>query len=98
MSLSYNVTLDDWIGYCKLLVVVSLLLALCRIGFPNAYSLMNHWQDYIDTVMKSRSGIAVDLADYGILGSTGLAAGAFLLSPWAEENVPDIQLTVFPSV
>ena len=32
----------------------------------------------------------------GAFGSPGFSAGAFLLSPWAKDGIPDIQLTVFP--
>jgi choline dehydrogenase-like flavoprotein len=34
----------------------------------------------------------------GTLGTAGFAAGAFLRSPWASDQGPDIQLTVFPRV
>ena len=34
----------------------------------------------------------------GALGTPGFAAGAFLRSPWADDEAPDLQLTVFPRV
>ena len=34
----------------------------------------------------------------GVLGTPGFSVGAFLASPWADEAVPDIQLTVFPRI
>lgn len=35
---------------------------------------------------------------YGVLGTSGISAGAFLCSPFSINGVPDIQLTVFPTV
>jgi hypothetical protein len=32
------------------------------------------------------------------MGSSGLSAGAFLVSPYSTDGAPDIQLTVFPTV
>lgn len=38
-------------------------------------------------------------ADYGMLGRNGISAGAFLASPYAANaTMPDIQITVYPSV
>ena len=34
----------------------------------------------------------------GAFATAGFSAGAFLTSPWANETIPDIQLTVFPRV
>jgi choline dehydrogenase len=34
----------------------------------------------------------------GTFGTPGFSAGAFLRSPWAKDDAPDIQLTVFPRV
>ena len=34
----------------------------------------------------------------GAFATPGFSAGAFLTSPWANDSVPDIQLTVFPRV
>lgn len=34
----------------------------------------------------------------GIMGTSGFSTGAFLRSPWAISDAPDIQLTVFPRV
>ena len=37
--------------------------------------------------------------DFGLLGRNGISAGAFLVSPYADNpEVADIQLSVFPSV
>jgi hypothetical protein len=33
-----------------------------------------------------------------ILGTVGLSAGAFLVSPYSLDGVPDIQLTAYPKV
>lgn len=35
---------------------------------------------------------------FGVFSSPGFSAGAFLKSPFAVDKVPDIQLTVFPTV
>jgi hypothetical protein len=35
---------------------------------------------------------------FGVLGSPGFSAGAFLVSPFSPDGVPDIQLTVYPQV
>ena len=37
-------------------------------------------------------------ARIGTLGTPGFAAGAFLRSPWSDDEAPDLQLTVFPRV
>jgi len=65
--------------------------------YPSAYSTINGWGSYIDAINKSLSGISVSKEDIGILGSPGISAGAFLISPFAQNNIPDIQLTVFPT-
>lgn len=37
--------------------------------------------------------------DFGLLGRNGISAGAFLVSPYADDpEVADIQMSVFPSV
>ena len=36
--------------------------------------------------------------NFGLLGSSGISAGAFLKSPWVLDDAPDIQLTLFPTV
>jgi hypothetical protein len=37
--------------------------------------------------------------DFGMLGRNGISAGAFLASPYAvNASVPDIQLTLYPTV
>jgi hypothetical protein len=37
--------------------------------------------------------------DFGMLGRNGISAGAFLASPYAvNSSVPDIQLTLYPTV
>ncbi len=38
------------------------------------------------------------LEQIGVLGSPGFGVGAFLISPFANEPVPDIQVTVYPTV
>ena len=42
--------------------------------------------------------IQVTSTDYGLMGSSGISAGAFLVSPYSTDGAPDIQLTVFPTV
>ena len=68
------------------------------IAYPNAYSLINKWGDYIDAVTRAKNGEIVSKKDFGILASVGLSAGGFLVSPFATDGVADIQLTVFPVV
>ena len=78
------------------------------LGSPSAYSFPTYWEQYLNAVLRARAGghRAVPLSEYGVFGSTGIGAGAFLCSPYAEvvqENnesvtVPDIQLTLFPAV
>lgn len=67
-------------------------------SYENAYTLASQWGTYVDTVEKSKRGEVVSPLNYGVLGSAGLAAGAFLKSPYAVNGIPDIQLTVFPTV
>jgi choline dehydrogenase-like flavoprotein len=52
-----------------------------------------------DDASKLTDEVQDDLKDrLGTLGTAGFSAGAFLRSPWAEDESPDIQLTVFPRV
>ena len=62
-------------------------------SYPSAYTLSNQWSEYIDSISSKNSG-----NNFGMLGSTGVSAGGFLISPYATDNQPDIQLTVYPTV
>ncbi len=62
-------------------------------SYPSAYTLSNQWSEYIDSIASKNSNNY-----FGMLGSTGVSAGGFLTSPYATDNQPDIQLTVFPTV
>lgn len=69
--------------------------AVC-VALPLAFSVISKWGQYLDAVEKAKMGIKMKVEDFGSLGSSGLAAGAFLTSPFSDGR-PDIQLTVFPS-
>jgi choline dehydrogenase-like flavoprotein len=74
------------------------------------YTVADEMEDYFLSVAQledSQSGdapslreeVEADLQDrLGTFGTAGFSAGAFLRSPWAEDESPDIQLTVFPRV
>lgn len=74
------------------------------------YTVADEMEDYVLSVAQlenSQSGdtptvteeVEDDLKDrLGTFGTAGFSAGAFLRSPWAEDESPDIQLTVFPRV
>lgn len=73
--------------------------SLSMSDYPSAYDIAAHWNKYVSAVEKYRAEIPVDPSEFGVLGSVGLSAGAFLVSPHAKnKSVPDVQLTVFPSV
>eukprot|EP00550_Attheya_septentrionalis_P005292 CAMPEP_0198289636 /NCGR_PEP_ID=MMETSP1449-20131203/7752_1 /TAXON_ID=420275 /ORGANISM="Attheya septentrionalis, Strain CCMP2084" /LENGTH=803 /DNA_ID=CAMNT_0043987993 /DNA_START=150 /DNA_END=2561 /DNA_ORIENTATION=- len=66
---------------------------------PSVYTVAEEMEEYFDAVSKLREtstdpSVANEL---GSFGTAGFSAGAFLRSPWADEN-PDLQLTVFPRV
>lgn len=66
--------------------------------FPSGYSLVSHWEQYISAVERARAGEDVKGSEFGVLASVGLSAGAFLVSPFSKDGVPDIQLTFFPTI
>jgi len=51
----------------------------------------------LDSVEKAKAGHRIENDEFGVLGSPGLAAGAFIVSPYSKDGRPDIQLTVFPT-
>ena len=69
--------------------------------YPTAYTMAEQWVKYIkainDCPRELESSYENCSVDYGLWGSAGIYAGAFLKSPYTLE-APDIQLTVFPSV
>lgn len=85
-------------GNCFILYLIYICILILTIAFPNAYSLVFDWQNYVDKVIQSRNGKNIPNSDFGILASPGLSAGAFLVSPYSKNDVPDIQLTMFPSI
>ncbi len=74
------------------------------------YTVADEMEDYFLSVAQlenSQSGDAPSLEEeveddlqdrLGTFGTAGFSAGAFLRSPWAEDESQDIQLTVFPRV
>lgn len=71
---------------------------LFPLGYPNAYSVMSHWGTYVNLVERASRGEDIPPYEFGVLSSPGISAGAFLVSPYSENGIPDIQLTVFPTV
>ena len=58
-----------------------------------------NWGQYVEAVQSARNGNdAMEATEFGIVGAPGVAAGAFLTSPYSETGEPDIQLTSFPKV
>jgi choline dehydrogenase-like flavoprotein len=65
----------------------------------SAFELGMNWGQYINSVLKARLGSSfMPSTEFGVVGSPGVAAGAFLLSPYSKNGEPDLQLTVFPKV
>ncbi len=60
--------------------------------------MISQWNQYVQAVTNSKKGEWVPSLEFGVLGSPGISAGAFLVSPYSTNGVPDIQLTVFPTV
>ena len=59
---------------------------------------MSHWGSYVNLVQRAENGENIASADFGVLSSPGISAGGFLVSPYSTDGIPDIQLTVFPTV
>lgn len=64
----------------------------------SAFEMSMNWGRYVESVMSSRSPTGHPTAEYGIVGTPGISAGAFLTSPHCRSGQPDIQLTIFPKV
>ena len=62
--------------------------------YPFQYDAVYGFADYINMVTENN----LTGKSFGLLGSAGLSAGAFLVTPWSVDGIPDIQLTVFPTV
>jgi choline dehydrogenase-like flavoprotein len=60
--------------------------------------MISRWDVYVDKILRAGNGEDIHPREFGVLSSPGISAGAFLSSPYAQEGVPDIQLTVFPTV
>ena len=67
-------------------------------AYPSAYDLVNELSHYIDAVAAARGGAPVPAARFGVWSSTGVSAGAFLVSPFSDDGTPDVQLTVYPAL
>lgn len=75
---------------------------------PSMFTLASDFEDYftsVDHLQKYDNGEGPSNADeqewaslLGTLGTAGFSSGAFLKSPWAQDCIPDIQLTVFPRI
>mmetsp|Transcript_24484 Transcript_24484/g.36321 ORF Transcript_24484/g.36321 Transcript_24484/m.36321 type:complete len:715 (+) Transcript_24484:203-2347(+) len=71
---------------------------------PSIFTAGSAMEKYLAAVEKlkqkrdnsTEEGIKEIIEDLGTFATGGFSAGAFLTSPWAKKNVPDIQLTVFP--
>jgi choline dehydrogenase-like flavoprotein len=76
----------------------------------SVYTVADEMEDYFlsvaqlensqrDDTFTLKEEVEADLQDrLGTFGTAGFSAGAFLRSPWAKDESPDIQLTVFPRV
>lgn len=65
----------------------------------SAFELGMNWGQYINSVLKARLGASfMPSTEFGVVGSPGVSAGAFLVSPYSTNGEPDVQLTVFPKV
>jgi choline dehydrogenase-like flavoprotein len=66
------------------------------------YTIGNEMLEYIYSALalershRNHSETAGMRTPLGTLGTAGFSAGGFMRSPWAEDDAPDIQLTVFP--
>ena len=76
---------------------------------PSMFTLAARFQDYFLSTKHLRKAATGEIhtkthetnawaSQLGTLGTAGFSSGAFLKSPWAEHESPDIQLTVFPRV
>ena len=57
------------------------------------------FENYLDVEEKAHRhsvGNETMSAHSLVYGSAGISVGGFLASPWSKDNIPDIQLTVFP--
>lgn len=74
----------------------------------SVYTVASEMEDYFVSVemlknMETSKRISPEIrkeafTTMGAFATAGFSAGAFLTSPWANDTVPDIQLTVFPRV
>lgn len=65
----------------------------------SAFELGMNFGEYILSVIVARQmHSSKPSTDFGIIGTPGISAGAFLTSPYSSNKQPDIQLTIFPKV
>jgi len=72
----------------------------------STFLLGQQWQSYLDAVQRLKmydDASNMDqpirkelLQQLGTMGTAGFSTGAFLRSPWAKTEAPDVQVTVFP--
>lgn len=73
----------------------------------STFLLGQQWQSYLDGVQTLQTDEVASskldpqtrkelLRQIGTMGTSGFSTGAFLRSPWAKNEAPDLQLTVFP--
>jgi choline dehydrogenase-like flavoprotein len=70
---------------------------------PSLFNLAEEFEDYflsVEHLRKAEKGECANTKEWasnlGTLGTAGLSSDAFLKSPWAGNDTPDIQLTIFP--
>jgi hypothetical protein len=65
----------------------------------NYLSALSAVQSHPDLSPLSPSRQENKLNDFGVFGTSGFSVGGFMTSPYAlEPSVPDVQITLFPSV
>lgn len=57
---------------------------------PTIFSFAKEWISYVDTSQTNRPT--------SLFATPGFSAGGFLVSPYSDNDLPDIQLTFFPDV
>jgi hypothetical protein len=60
---------------------------------------MSQWDLYVNYFKRAQAGEDIPPEAFGVLSSPGIAACAFLVSPFADDqNIPNIYFTVVPVV
>jgi len=66
------------------------------VGKGNAVDVFLGVEDYLASIEAGQRGEVVNDAHAKVYGTPGFSSGAFLISPYQNHTIPDIQLTVFP--